>query len=154
MPRPFTGARFCDDQDGHRRGFRQAARSDLQRVFANGGCGASLAQVHRARLVDGREVAVKVQYPDIENIIRTDLSASRRVATIYRRFDSNPMDFLPLLDEMQRHLKMELDFRREAASAERIRSFFLNDPTVGIRRSCTTSARAASSRWSLSSASK
>ena len=93
---------------------------------------ASLAQVHRARLVDGREVAVKVQYPDIEHIIRTDLTASRRVAVIYQRFDSNPMDFLPLLDEMQRHLKMELDFRREAQSAERVRGFFVDDPTVRI----------------------
>jgi predicted unusual protein kinase regulating ubiquinone biosynthesis (AarF/ABC1/UbiB family) len=54
------------------------------------------------------------------------------VAAIYQRFDSNPMDFLPLLDELQRHLKMELDFRREAASAERIRSFFVDDPTVRI----------------------
>ena len=93
---------------------------------------ASLAQVHKARLVDGRVVAVKVQYPDIEHIIRTDLTASRRVAAIYQRFDSNPMDFLPLLDELQRHLKMELDFRREAQSAERVRGFFVDDPTVRI----------------------
>ncbi len=93
---------------------------------------ASLAQVHRARLLDGSGVAVKVQYPDIEHIIRTDLTASRRVAAIYQRFDANPLDFLPLLDELQRHLKMELDFRREAQSAERVRSFFADDPTVRI----------------------
>lgn len=93
---------------------------------------ASLAQVHGATLTDGRKVAVKVQYPDIEHIIRTDLSASRRVAAIYARFDRNPMDFLPLLDELQRHLRMELDFRREVESAERIRELFKDDSSVVI----------------------
>ncbi|MEE9254576.1 MAG: AarF/UbiB family protein, partial [Pseudomonadales bacterium] len=93
---------------------------------------ASLAQVHGATLTDGRKVAVKVQYPDIEHIIGTDLTASRRVAAIYSRFDRNPMDFLPLLDELQRHLRMELDFRREVESAERIRELFKDDPTVVI----------------------
>ena len=93
---------------------------------------ASLAQVHRARLLSGERVAVKVQYPDIEHIMHTDLATSRRIAVIYSRFDDNPMDFLPLLDELQKHLRMELDFRREVESADRIREFFTDDPSVHV----------------------
>ncbi len=91
---------------------------------------ASLAQVHRARLLDGREVAVKVQYPDIEHIVRTDLAALRRICQIYERFDPQPLELLPLLDELQTHLKLELDFRRETANADRIRELFKDDRSV------------------------
>ena len=55
---------------------------------------ASLAQVHRARLLDGREVAVKVQYPDIEHIVRTDLASVRRICRIYEKFDPQPLSLI------------------------------------------------------------
>jgi predicted unusual protein kinase regulating ubiquinone biosynthesis (AarF/ABC1/UbiB family) len=93
---------------------------------------ASLAQVHRAQLVTGEEVAVKVQYPDIEHIMQTDMTASRRIASLYARFSDNPIDFLPLLDELQTHLRMELDFRREVESADRVRDFFSRDQDVRV----------------------
>lgn len=93
---------------------------------------ASLAQVHEARLVSGERVAVKVQYPDIDHIIRADLRASRRVCQIYERFDSEPLELLPLLDELQAHLSMELDFRREVESADRVRELFSDEPYVHI----------------------
>ncbi len=93
---------------------------------------ASLAQVHRARLRDGRDVAVKVQYPDIEHIVRTDLASLRRICIIYERFDPQPLALLPLVDELQEHLALELDFRREAENADRIRALFANDKRVVI----------------------
>ncbi len=93
---------------------------------------ASLAQVHRATLLDGRDVAVKVQYPDIEDIIRTDLANMRRVCQVYEFFDPQPLELLPLLTELTTHLSYELDFVREAGCAERIRKLFADDSHVVI----------------------
>jgi ubiquinone biosynthesis protein len=93
---------------------------------------ASLAQVHRARLVDGRAVAVKVQYPDIESIVHTDLANLRRACRIYERFDPQPIELLPLLTELTTHIEMELDFRREADCAERVGAIFADDPGVAV----------------------
>ncbi len=93
---------------------------------------ASLAQVHRAKLHDGREVAVKVQYPDIEDIIRTDLRNMQRVCRIYEFFDPQPLELLPLLREITTHLGYELDFRREAEFGERVRELFSDDKQVKI----------------------
>ena len=93
---------------------------------------ASLAQVHLARLVDGRAVAVKVQYPDIESIVRTDLANMRRACRVYERLDPRPLPLLPLLLELTTHIGYELDFTREAASAERVRRLFADDPAVVV----------------------
>ncbi len=93
---------------------------------------ASLAQVHIARLRDGREVAVKVQYPDIEEIIRLDVGNLRRACRIYERFDPQPLELLPLLTELTDHIALELDFLREADSADRVRELFREDQRVVI----------------------
>ena len=93
---------------------------------------ASLAQVHRARLLDGREVAVKVQYPDIEDLIRTDLANMRRVCRVYEYFDPQPLELLPLLTELTTYLGYELDFEREADSSDRIRELFAEDSHVKV----------------------
>lgn len=95
---------------------------------------ASLAQVHRARLVDGRPVAVKVQYPDIEDIVRTDLANMRRACRVYEFFDPQPLELLPLLTELTTHIGMELDFLREADNADRVRELFADDPGVVVPR--------------------
>ncbi len=96
---------------------------------------ASLAQVHRARLRDsGTVVAVKVQYPDIGEIVRTDISNMTRICALYERLDPQPMELMPLLQELQKYLHFELDFRREVESAERIAELFKDDPAVTVPR--------------------
>lgn len=91
---------------------------------------ASLAQVHAATLHDGTEVAVKVQYPDIEDIVRTDMANMRRACKIYQWIDPQPMELLPLLEEIATHIGYELDFEREARSAERVKRLFEKNQRV------------------------
>jgi len=91
---------------------------------------ASLAQVHAARLLDGREVAVKVQYPDIEDIVRTDLRNMERACRVYEWADPQPLELLPLLRELTQHIGYELDFCREARCADRVREIFRDNPRI------------------------
>src|SRR5215470_18183576 len=93
---------------------------------------ASLAQVHRARRRDGRQVAVKVQYPDIEQIVRVDIDGVTRVCRLYKLVDRQPLDLLPLLAELTTHLALELDFQREADSADRVRELFKDEGYVVV----------------------
>ena len=102
---------------------------------------ASLAQVHRARRRDGRIVAVKVQYPDIEHIVRVDIDNMTRVCRLYQFVDRNPIELLPLLEELTRHLALELDFQREADNADRVRALFKDEGYVivpGMQRDLST----------------
>jgi ubiquinone biosynthesis protein len=82
---------------------------------------ASIAQVHRAQLADGRDVAVKVQYPGIEEIIATDLSILQRIVVLVARLFPN-IHLQPILDYLKETLPLELDFRREAAAMTELRA--------------------------------
>lgn len=80
---------------------------------------ASLAQVHRARTKDGRDVAVKVQYTGIDRVVETDLHNLQILTRLLARIEKN-FDFRILMDEMCRYVPRELDFRLEGRSAERV----------------------------------
>ena len=94
---------------------------------------ASLAQVHRARRKDGREVAVKVQYPEIAALVRADL-ASLRVLFRTVSFLERDFDLMPLVEELQSSVPRELDFENEGRNAERIASFFAGRPEIHVPR--------------------
>jgi aarF domain-containing kinase len=81
---------------------------------------ASLAQVHRARLHDGREVAVKIQYPDIERVVRDDLANFAFFVRVLARLERN-LDLTVFIDEVRKYVPLELDFLNEARNATRMR---------------------------------
>ncbi len=78
---------------------------------------ASLAQVHEARLRDGRRVAVKVQYPEVAGQVQGDLANLR---ALFQAVDflEREIDLMPLVDELGTHVPLELDFVNEARNAE------------------------------------
>jgi predicted unusual protein kinase regulating ubiquinone biosynthesis (AarF/ABC1/UbiB family) len=90
---------------------------------------ASLAQVHEARLHDGRRVAVKVQHADIDEIAQLDLTAIRRILSIVQFF-TRLRGLESYHSEISAMIRDELDFQKEAENIERIASHFENDPMV------------------------
>ncbi|MEY4722076.1 MAG: hypothetical protein RIQ46_1801 [Pseudomonadota bacterium] len=88
---------------------------------------ASIGQVHRATLPDGRLLAIKVQYPGVAASIDADVD---NVATLLKMSGLLPagLDIAPLLAEAKRQLREEADYGREAAQMRRYRELLAGDP--------------------------
>ncbi len=95
---------------------------------------ASIAQVHRAWLPDGREVAVKVQYPWLAESLPADLAIARRLVRLWTRGRRGPVDSSELFDEFARGLSEELDFVREADVAEEIAANLAGETGIVVPR--------------------
>ena len=90
---------------------------------------ASLAQVHVARMPDGRKVAVKVQHADIEEISKIDLEILSRVFTLIQILVRiRGMEEYP--DDIAQMIRNELDFRQEARNIETFTANFAGNPNV------------------------
>ncbi len=92
---------------------------------------ASLAQVHRATLADGTPVAVKVQYPEVHDLVRLDLRNLRTMAR-FVAWREPLFDYRAIVDEIGNQVPLELDFRREAAMSRRIASNLREIPGIVI----------------------
>ena len=95
---------------------------------------ASLAQVHAARLRDGREVVVKVQRPGIERLVATDLAALRLAVTWLKWYRpiARRVDLDQLYAEFASTTRAELDFVAEGRNADRFAANFADEPGVYI----------------------
>ncbi len=93
---------------------------------------ASIGQVHRATLPDGRKVAVKVQHPDIARRVADDLAILSELAALAERYlpEFRPYRPVAVVAEFERVLARELDFRRELRHLQLFRQAFRNDPGV------------------------
>lgn len=90
---------------------------------------ASLAQVHRARLSDGRAVAVKVQYPEVEELVDLDLRNLRAIVRLVAWREPR-FDYRAIWAESAQEIPHELDFVREAEMQRRVAANLRTEPRV------------------------
>ena len=127
-PEPFSVVRSCVEQE---------LGAPLESVFTSFSrrpvASASLAQVHEATLASGERVAVKVQYPNIGRLVRSDLANLR---VLFRAVDwlESDFDLMPLVHELGRTVPQELDFLHEGRAAETIAGFFATRGDVYVPR--------------------
>jgi ubiquinone biosynthesis protein len=92
---------------------------------------ASVSQVHKARLSDGKIVAVKVRRPDVIEICSFDLAVMRLAARLIARLPTlGPLEPEAVIGEFGRAIFAQLDFRVEAANNRRFRANFADHPEV------------------------
>ena len=87
--------------------------------------------MHRARLHDGRDVAVKVQYPGVDDAIRADLTTSdllfRAMSLMFPGLDPGP-----LVEELRARLVEELDYEHEAENQRLFADYYAGHPFIRI----------------------
>ena len=109
--------------------------ADWEKRFAQFGreaaAAASLGQVHRATLPDGRDVACKLQYPDMTSTVEADLRQLRVAMGIYHRMD-NAIQQDEIYKELAERLREELDYQREAAHLRLYRLMLGDFPLVTV----------------------
>ena len=95
---------------------------------------ASIGQVHRGRLQNGNEVVIKVQRPDIENIVAVDLEILAHLASLMEQYLEELQGHRPsaVVDEFARSLALEIDYTVELANILRFGRQFKDNKTIYV----------------------
>lgn len=93
---------------------------------------ASIGQVHRAVTRDGRDVAVKVQYPGVDEAIESDLDSAELMYGMFSAMMLKGLDAKGLVDELRARMREELDYRLEAVNALEFAEVFAGHPWVRV----------------------
>lgn len=110
---------------------------------------ASIGQVHRAVTPDGRDVAVKVQYPGVHEAIESDLDAAEVMYAMFSAMMLKGLDVHGLVDELRGRMREELDYGLEASNLAEFEERFRGHPWVRVPRLVPefSTARLLTSEW-------
>jgi predicted unusual protein kinase regulating ubiquinone biosynthesis (AarF/ABC1/UbiB family) len=107
---------------------------------------ASIGQVHRAVWHDGREVAVKIQYPGAGKALTNDFTQLSRAGRLFGVLMPG-LDVKPVLDELRNRVVEELDYRLEAASQQAFADAYAGDPDIAVPQVLTATDHVLVSEW-------
>jgi predicted unusual protein kinase regulating ubiquinone biosynthesis (AarF/ABC1/UbiB family) len=107
---------------------------------------ASIGQVHRAIWADGREVAVKIQYPGAGPALMADFNQLSRFAKVFGMI-SPGLDVKPLLAELKARVSEELDYTLEAAAQRQFVAAYEGDPDIVAPRVVASAPKIVVSEW-------
>jgi predicted unusual protein kinase regulating ubiquinone biosynthesis (AarF/ABC1/UbiB family) len=102
---------------------------------------ASIGQVYRARMIDGRRVAVKVQYPGVDAAVRADMQNLGLILRLAKRIAPG-MDPKAIGDEVRERIHEELDYELEAQNHRTLARIFRGHPFIAIPEVVTSLSRA------------
>ena len=108
-----------------------AWRDRFQSFESESTASASLGQVHKATGHDGRALACKLQYPDMQSAVEADLAQLRVVFQIHARMDPG-VDTTEIIKEISARLREELDYDLEARHTRLYAGIFAGDPLIRV----------------------
>jgi predicted unusual protein kinase regulating ubiquinone biosynthesis (AarF/ABC1/UbiB family) len=137
---PETMHRVLDEQ------FGRSWRSRFQSFDDTPAAAASIGQVHRAVWSDGRDVAVKIQYPGAGPALMADFTQLSRFARLFSMV-SPGLDVKPLLAELKARVSEELDYTLEADAQRQFAAAYDGDPDIVAPRVVASAPKVVVSEW-------